>query len=51
MINQSTPMLAAVVLGVSLLAGTAPANAEIKVRTIKFAMQNTAGSAQYDAAV
>ena len=44
--------LSKVFVGVSLLAaGLSAGAADIKERTLKFAMQNSAGSAQYDAAV
>ena len=46
-----TRTLSALVVGASLLGASLAAQAQIKERTIKYAMQNSAGSAQYDAAV
>ncbi len=43
--------LAASCAALAAVAFSAPAFAQVKERTIKFAMQNSAGSAQYDAAV
>ena len=43
--------LAAAVATVAAVAFSGSAFAQVKERTLKFAMQNTAGSAQYDAAI
>jgi len=49
--NFKRQFLAATVAAVAAIAFSGAAFAQVQERTIKFAMQNTAGSAQYDAAI